>query len=150
MINLARKATAVRAGVVSAAIAATALVGIGSPAEAAYPTTTFTVTYGNTFSTGNITWFNQSVRLVGSTTITAGNWRGTQAGTYYYNSNGSDVFLDGAGDPAYHNTGTSTISRPFDFTVQADVTGGAAYVKVTLVDQNGVIAYKKCFKSTPC
>ncbi|GGN74200.1 hypothetical protein GCM10010112_44090 [Actinoplanes lobatus] len=140
----------VAAGAFSVIAATATLAGVASPAQAAYPTTTFTLKYGNSYASGNIAWQNRSVRLTGNIAVTAGNCRWIEAGTYYLDSKG-EHYIDGDARGPYCNSGSSTMIDQFDFTVPADISGGAEMVKVEFgEDLVNPFVSKKCFKATPC
>ncbi|MEV0734290.1 hypothetical protein [Polymorphospora sp. NPDC050346] len=104
--------------------------GLAVPAQASVSTTSttsFHVQTGNTFTTGTLTFYNRSVRVLGYTRATAGACRQTVVET-----RGSSHVLLGVGKTANGCAGTSSWDFPFDFTVQADRPGGAAYVWVCL------------------
>ncbi|MET7622598.1 hypothetical protein [Streptomyces sp. NPDC005408] len=99
----------------------------GATAHAAdYPTSSFYVPYGQTYTKGTLTWYNQSVNVSGgnnsvSSTSCRATWARTFAGGNQLDSNGGGYVCNG--------------NRTFSFTVQADVAGGAGAVQVCL--ENG-------------
>ncbi len=111
---------ALTAGTVLSAPAATAQ-------ASAYPTKTFDVTVGNTFTRGTITWYARSVTVTGvHKSVDAGNCRGTSVFTL--NSDNAELGRGFSDDIA---CGTS---RDFSLSVEADVPGGAAVVRICLDD----------------
>ncbi|MGC0334852.1 hypothetical protein RKD23_007842 [Streptomyces sp. SAI-170] len=122
-----RSATALTAatlaiGVLGAAPAADA-------ATTAYPTSTFDVTYGQTYTRGTITWYNRSVTISGEhKSVSTENCRGTTGFTL--NSADHEISHVSSDDVACGE------SKTFSFNVPADVEGGAAVVRVCLDDGN--------------
>ena len=93
-------------------------------AEAAHPVKPFNAEYGNTYSRGQVTFYNRSVSVDGEhKAVGSSGCRYTQAKTF----TASGVLL---------GTGTSTSvcdsSEDFSFPVTADVPGGASRVDVYL------------------
>ncbi|XVU26473.1 hypothetical protein ACQPZJ_05300 [Actinoplanes sp. CA-054009] len=110
----------------------------------------FTVKYGNSYATGNISWQNRSVRVSGKIAITVDNCRAIDAETYYLDSKGEHR-INGASQGVYCNLGgTKTKISQFDFVAPANISGGAEMVKITLSSHIAPLTSKKCFKATPC
>jgi hypothetical protein len=106
------------------ALAAGMLVALpGAAQAAAYPTSEFDITYGNTYTRGTLYWYNRSVQLVGEhKSVSLGACRLTSADT-----------LTTSGHLATEWTGTvCNGSADFELTVPAEVIGGAAYVDICL------------------
>ncbi|WP_329561206.1 hypothetical protein OG711_28130 [Streptomyces uncialis] len=98
---------------------------------AALPTSTFHIKYGATWTKGKITWANRSVRVVGQhRSAVAGSAATTCRTTWAYTlkANRGVLGSDGSRSHACGNI------KSHDFTVPADVRGGAAYVRVCLDD----------------
>ncbi|MER6914744.1 hypothetical protein ABT354_23980 [Streptomyces sp. NPDC000594] len=101
-------------------------------AALANPTSPFRIEYGATWSEGTVTWNNRSVRVVGKNKSVSAASDATCRTTYVYTLKGNkDILSGGVGRPyACGNT------KSYDFTVSADVRGGAAYIRVCLDDGN--------------
>lgn len=101
-------------------------------AALANPTSPFRIEYGATWTAGTVTWNNRSVRVVGKNKSVSAASNATCRATYVYTLKGNkDVLTGRVGRPdACGNT------KSYDFTVPADVRGGAAYVRVCLDDGN--------------
>lgn len=101
---------------------------------AAYPTNSFDVTYGATYTRGTLIWQNRSVGVSGNQrAVSTSGCRKTFVYTY---------------DASVHELGVRSSSAvcdgvaPIAFSVPADVAGGAAFVSVCLTD--GAAAPLKC------
>ncbi|GAA4630769.1 hypothetical protein GCM10023196_057420 [Actinoallomurus vinaceus] len=105
---------------------------LSAPAAQAATKTRFDVEVGNTRTEGIITWYGRSVRLSGAQTSvadrTVGQFRNT--GGYTLNSRGRTLShaVSRAEDEAHADT------RLFHFVVPANVKGGAAFVRICLLD----------------
>ncbi|WP_406131585.1 hypothetical protein [Streptomyces sp. NBC_00989] len=102
---------------------------LGAPAAgaqtAAYPTTTFDVTYGASYARGTLTWYNRSVGVDG--TLRAVGCRRAWIGTYTASASELDA----------RSTSTQCdATYPIVTTVPADVPGGAGIVVVCVADAN--------------
>ncbi|MET8682230.1 hypothetical protein ABZW18_32845 [Streptomyces sp. NPDC004647] len=92
---------------------------------AAYPTSSFNVSYGQTYTKGTLTWYNQSVNVSGgNNSVSSSACRATWARTF---AGGEQLGGDGGGHVCNGN-------KTFSFTVQAQVAGGASAVEVCLED----------------
>ena len=115
--------------ILAAVAAAAALVLAGAPAAsaspAAYPTTLFSVFSGDSYFTGEITWYNRSVGIlggfnaVGCRRVYGTSWAGTTP-------------LDERSSSTHCNTYTNE-TIPLD----ANVPGGASHVYISLTDASG-------------
>ncbi len=125
----------------SAAVFAGGLAGFAAPAQAAYPTTNFTVTYGNTQTSGVITWYNRSVHVdVDSIRVTVGQCRQVEAYAYV-EASGSITELDRDESYMFCNK-NSTVTKdygPDNFDLDADVAGGANRVEILMRDDSNNI-----------
>ena len=120
--------TRLAAGLCGVALTAGTLLSApaASAQASAYPTTTFDVTVGNTYTRGTITWYDRSVTVTGEDKSVDGfSCRGTTAFT-----------LNSARDQLDYNFSASVcgMSAPFTIPVEADVPGGAAVVRICLDD----------------
>jgi len=119
-----------RALAVSAAAMLTVLVlGSAVPAHAAYPTSSFSETWGQTYTRGTLTWYNRNVGVAGTERVTAGNCRGTSA---YAFTSWDSLLGSGITLPACREPGWPTGNVDFSFAIPANIAGGAAYVRVCL------------------
>jgi len=121
MLELRRAKAA--ATVLAAAAAVFAAAPAATAAPAAYPTSPFDVTYTASYARGTATWYNRSVGVTG--TFKASNCRRMYAFTYTANSTPLD-----ARSTSLHCNNTA----PVDFSVLADVPGGAASLIICLAD----------------
>lgn len=113
-----------------AAVAITASL-TGAAHAASYPTSTYNITYGNTYTKGTVTWYNRSVSFSGSDkSVSLQACRATWGGTY--ESNGTQL-----GGSSGDDGGTCNTSNSYYFTVSANVAGGASYVVIDLTTWNG-------------
>jgi hypothetical protein len=118
-----------RAAGASAAVLAGVVFAGATPAQAAYPTSSFSVPYGNAGTSGTLTWYNRSIGISGSVKSTLGNCR--QAMVYAYLTDGT--FL---GQTTYdhwicvYSGGSGSVS--FSDTINTDVRGAANYVYVCI------------------
>ena len=108
---------------------ATLVVGAAVPAQAAYPTSSYHVVYGQSYSKGTLTWYARGVNYDGEAKAVAGTCRTTRLETLY---------ADGSLITKYSNPGGCTVgpdSMSFDVkdTAPADVPGGAAWVRLCLM-----------------
>ncbi len=131
-----------RTGIAAILTATTLTTGtlLGAPAVRAhatdYPVSNFDVTLGNTYTRGTITWYNRSVTVAGEhKSVDTASCRGTTAFTL---------------DSADHELGRGYspgivcgTSQDFIFDVPADVSGGAAVVRVCL-DDGSVDSFLLC------
>ncbi|MGX1885797.1 hypothetical protein [Streptomyces sp. NPDC055287] len=105
----------------------------------AYPTSTFDVTLGNTYTRGTITWYARSVTVTGEHKSVDGfSCRGTSVFTL----NNANVELD-----RNYSANVCGTSAKFTVPVEADVPGGAAVVRICLDDGSfdaGNITYLLC------
>ncbi|MEU4078022.1 hypothetical protein DEJ45_04955 [Streptomyces venezuelae] len=92
----------------------------------AYPTSSFDVTVGNTYTRGTITWYNRSVTVTGEHKSVDG-----------FSCRGTSVFtLNSAGVELSRGYSANVCGMSANFTVpvEADVAGGAAVVRICLDD----------------
>jgi hypothetical protein len=92
---------------------------------AAYPVTHFSLPYGNTYTTGAVTFYNRSVSVDGEQkAVSSSGCRYTYAETH-----------DATGNLLGSNRSQITCggSEKYSFGIPADVAGGAAFVEVWLV-----------------
>ncbi|MFE2038192.1 hypothetical protein ACFXBB_34150 [Streptomyces scopuliridis] len=116
---------------------------LGAPAAtaqtSAYPTSAFDVTLGNTYTRGTITWYNRSVTVAGEhKSVDPASCRGTTAFT-----------LDSAGNELRKDYSLYNVcgkSDTFSIPVDANVPGGAAFVRVCLDDgaKSAPVTYLLC------
>lgn len=99
---------------------------------AAYPTSTFNIEFGATWTKGTVTWYNRSVGVVGKHRSAVADSDLTCRTTYVYTLQANRGVLSGATADV---TACGTI-KSYNFTVPADKAGGAAYVRVCLDDGN--------------
>jgi hypothetical protein len=97
------------------------------PARAAYPTTDFYIPYGESYTTGTLTWYDRSVGVRGANKTTGGNCRQTGASAY-----GRGLFLDHDFSGLICMESVSGVNS-FAFTLLADVYGGPSHVEVCLM-----------------
>lgn len=126
---------------VGAAVAAVAsvsgMVFAATPANAAYPTSTFPIVYGASYYKGTVTWYNRSVgvtgafKAVGCRRVYAQAW----AGSTWQDWQSSSTWCDRSGE--------ATLS------VNADVAGGAtrANVWMTTGDPYEGLQYFTCYRN---
>ena len=114
--------------------AAAALVSFALPTSTAsadtYYQTYFNVASGAIYTTGYITWYNRSVKIEGSDRAEAGECRETDG----YTLTSSNVVLDDFGGALNCAPTSGPQNLAFSFSVQANVPGGAAYVRICLTD----------------
>ncbi|MGR4880499.1 hypothetical protein ACIPUC_13820 [Streptomyces sp. LARHCF249] len=112
---------------------------LGAPAAgaqtAAYPTTDFDVTVGNTWTKGTITWYNRSVVVTGTHKSVSSAGPAYCRRTWAYTYNAADTVKLGSAGSDSSDTACGT-SKNFSFAVPADVPGGAGLVRVCLDDGN--------------
>jgi hypothetical protein len=129
------------AGVLGACLLASGGLLAAPPASAAaYPTSPFDVTYGQTYTRGTITWYGRSVVVAGEhKSVDVNSCRGTTAFTLDSSSHQMGVGLSGS---SCGSSGT------FSFPVPADAPGGAAVVRVCLDNggNDGGVVYLKCVR----
>ncbi|WP_405021285.1 hypothetical protein OHV05_34650 [Kitasatospora sp. NBC_00070] len=115
---------------------------LGAPAAgaqaAAYPTSSFDVTYGNTYTRGTITWYNRQVVVSGEhKSVSATSCRGTTA--FGVDSQNHDVAVN------FSDHGVCGASAKFSFPVTF-YQAGVGVVRICL--DNGAehppVAYLKC------
>ncbi|MFD7532680.1 MULTISPECIES: hypothetical protein [unclassified Streptomyces] len=121
-------------------IALTAGTLLSAPAAtaqaSAYPTSTFDVTVGNTYTRGTITWYNRSVTVTGEQKSVDG-----------FSCRGTSVFtLDSADVELSRDFSASVcgMSSKFTVPVDANVPGGAAVVRICLDDGGSPATYFLC------
>ena len=100
---------------------AVATVVTASPAQAAYPTSSFSVSYGNSSTAGTITWYQRSNLVQGNMRITADNCRGTSARPVRA---GSGLDYDSTDDEC--NAGNVTMNWAFSLHQDYQSADGAA------------------------
>jgi hypothetical protein len=112
--------------VIAAALALAAVGATGQGAHAAYPTTSYYVSYGNSVLKGKLTWYNRSVGISGSLSVASGckyafywGWAGN------YDTGGRAPVFDVCGG-----------SLPFTSKMDGFPAGGASRVRVRLMDTN--------------
>jgi hypothetical protein len=123
-----RRLASVAAGVV---LAIGALNVVAPVAEAAtYPVKQFTAKYGNTYATGQVTFYNQSVLV--EVTVKAASGSGCRAAraTTFDKIEQHDYFTT-------QSVCNSAVADYFSETLNASNRGGAAYVKVELLSRGG-------------
>ncbi|WP_221350552.1 hypothetical protein [Streptomyces beigongshangae] len=100
---------------------------------AADPVSPYSVPFGNTYTTGTLTWHARSVTVAGEhkSVSTAGLPYCRATWAYTLNSAGGVIGQNGSSDSVVCGA-----SGTFRFTVSADVPGGAAFVRVCLDDGN--------------
>ncbi|MGC3861229.1 hypothetical protein ACPSM1_13690 [Micromonospora chersina] len=112
-------------------LAATGIVaGLAAPAQAAYPTSSYYVGPGNTYTYGTLTWYNRSVGYDGTNLAQEGQCRQTRFRTF--TSGGSQLGSTTAGFVCTA-VGNGKRANSYGGGVAADVAGGAAYVEVCLM-----------------
>ncbi|MEV6823989.1 hypothetical protein [Amycolatopsis sp. NPDC051102] len=125
-MTLKERMTTRKIGAAAAVVAAAAgMVFAAQPANAAYPTSTFDITYGASYYRGTVTWYNRSVGV-------AGTFKATGCRRVYASAWAGSVRTD------YRSTSThcdSTTSTSFSLT--ADVVGGADVVDLWMTDGGG-------------
>ncbi|MFJ9342007.1 hypothetical protein ACIRP0_22300 [Streptomyces sp. NPDC101733] len=104
---------------------------LGAPPAGArasgYPTNTFDVTLGNTYTRGTLTWYNRRVAVVGEQkSVSSENCRQTTA----FSLDSKNKQLGYAVTPEI----ACGESQRVDFSVGASVPGGAAVVRICLDD----------------
>jgi hypothetical protein len=115
-------------------VAATALtitgvtIGGAAPAFAAYPTNTFSVSYGQTNAHGTLTWYNRSIGVSGSIKTTDGNCRQVVV-TGVVVKAGVDVPIDWVIGGACSYSGEGSRTETFSGTINTDTPGAASYVE---------------------
>ncbi|MBL7259842.1 hypothetical protein [Paractinoplanes lichenicola] len=107
-----------------------ATAALQAPAQAAFPTKSYKVPYGNTYTQGVLTFSNRNVTAVGTLRVTAGNCRATSLISYA--RNGSVLGRTGVTSNYCVNVGAGTRESDDVKTVAADVAGGAYKVDVCL------------------
>ncbi len=116
-------------------------------AHAAYPTNSFSVSYGQTYTKGSVTWYNRSLNVSGSDKAQPGECRSTQAFSYA----GDGTLLDSSsGDDGWVCVapGGSATSNGYSFTISANVPGGASYVVVELLGSSYSAPYEQYLTQT--
>ncbi|MFJ2162833.1 hypothetical protein [Streptomyces sp. NPDC087856] len=115
---------------------------LGAPAAgahtAAYPTSSFDVTYGNTYTRGTITWYNRQVVVSGEhKSVSATSCRGTTA--FGVDSKNHDVAVN------FSDHGVCGASASFSFSVTFYV-AGVGVVRICLDNgaENPPVKYLKC------
>jgi hypothetical protein len=131
-----------RRAVVGATLGAVLVGAFGAvqPAQAAYPRTSFYVSYGNSLVRGELIWYNQSVGAKGFVRAASGckyayffGWAGSYSDQAF-----TTTVCAGQGDAAL-------TSLPLDGPFPA---GGASVVRVRLMDtQLGSVGSDKCTRS---
>ncbi|MEV7416054.1 hypothetical protein [Streptomyces sp. NPDC089919] len=125
------------AAVVGTAVLSAGLLVNAPAAHAADPTTTFDVTYGNTYTRGTITWHNRSVSVAGvQKSVSSSSCRGTTAFTL--DARNKKLAL------AFTSRTCGTSEKFPAFVVPADVPGGAAVVRICLDDGKIPATFYKC------
>jgi hypothetical protein len=120
----------------AAAVAITGVtVGGAAPALAAYPTNTFSVSYGKTYAKGTLTWYNRSIGVSGSIKTTDGNCRQVVISAIVVKS-GVDVPIIWTIGGACSYQGEGSVTETFSDTLQTYTPGAASYVET-------------CFKGAP-
>ncbi|MEJ3658613.1 hypothetical protein WEH80_37225 [Actinomycetes bacterium KLBMP 9759] len=119
------------ASVTAGAVLAIGALNVAVPAAeaAAYPVKPFTVKYGNTYATGQVTFYNQSVLVEVTVKATTGSGCRSVRATTFDKIELHDHFETQA------TCGTSP--EYFSETLSASNKGGAAYVKVELLSYEG-------------
>ena len=97
------------------------------PARAATRYGSFWISYGQSYVQGTVSFFNQSVRLVGTVRATPGNCRAMKVYTHTVQH---FVLSETADNYAAICASTQSLDKPFDFTLQANIMGGASHVNV--------------------
>ncbi|MET8850191.1 hypothetical protein [Amycolatopsis sp. NPDC004625] len=125
-------------GAAAAVVAAAAgMVFAAAPAQAAYPTSTFDITYGASYYRGTVTWYNRSVGVVGT-------FKATGCRRVYASAWAGSTRLD------YQSSSThcdSTAAAPFS--LSADVSGGAGEVDLWMTDGTGqALKSAICYRGT--
>jgi hypothetical protein len=117
-----------------------AAVGVtGRPALAAYPESSFYVSYGNSVLQGTMTWYNLSAKVAG-TIKSGGDCR--SAWVIVSNNSGTDDWFS----PQACNGGSISISHTFDQTGAGGWTSASVYLR----DENGTIrGTDRCFRTEP-
>lgn len=136
----------VNAGVILALGATAALAGVAGPAQAAYPTTSVSLAYGNSTFSGTASWQNRSVRVEGTLRVTAGNCRKVSATTATVTSSGSGTYLGQMSSSWACNDASVTRSYTVGFTVPADVPGGANLLNVYMHDKEYDLTSQSYYK----
>jgi hypothetical protein len=99
--------------------------GVAEPAHAAYPKTSFYVSYGNSFTKGQVTWYNRSVNISGTVHAASG------CKTDYHWAWGGDQ--DGGGYLPYAAcVGDGDLT--FSDTIEGFGAGGASRVRIRLMN----------------
>ncbi|MYY09194.1 hypothetical protein GT204_09815 [Streptomyces sp. SID4919] len=98
---------------------------------AAFPTSAFHIKYGATWTKGKITWANRSVRVVGQHRSVSAASDATCRTTWAYALKANRGKIGSFGSDSY----ACGNIKSHDFTVPADIRGGAAYVRVCLDDK---------------
>ncbi len=110
--------------------------GGGSGGTGSLGTTAFDVTVGNTYTRGTITWYNRSVKVSGEDkSVDGSNCRGTSVFTL---TNGKAQLGYG------HSASVCDRSASFSVTVEANVPGGAAVVRICLDNGKQPATYYLC------
>ncbi|MBW5425770.1 hypothetical protein GKQ77_30120 [Streptomyces sp. BG9H] len=125
----------------SAAVGAVALTAgalLGAPAAGAqatdYPTNSFRVEVGNTWTDGKLTWYNRSVLVEGTHKSVSSAGKAYCRLTWGRTYDASRALVGTRGsDPGDMACGTT---RSFSFVVPADIVGGAQLVRICLDDGN--------------
>jgi len=101
-----------------------AMIAPSQAAAAPYPVTPFNVPYGNTYTTGTVTFYNRQATVVGEQKAVATSGCRYTVGTAYT--------LDNRPLGTNRSQVTCNGSERYQFNVPANVAGGAAYVEVDL------------------
>ncbi|MBU2664528.1 hypothetical protein KOI35_13580 [Actinoplanes bogorensis] len=132
-VLMGRVTSAVRATAVSAAVAATAIFGGSTPAQAAYPTDSVLVSYGSSNFTGTATFYNQSVGVSGTLKVAAGACMRVKA---YAKIAGTSTEFPEVSSSLKCGGSTTYKNYPVSLTATAPVRGGADLTYVSLFDVN--------------
>ncbi|MFD9334499.1 hypothetical protein ACFWBF_08800 [Streptomyces sp. NPDC060028] len=127
----------ITAGLAAMGLAIGALLALPGPASAASPS--YDVTFGATYTRGDLHWFNRSASVVGvqrSVSTSPGGCRKTLARTYT-----PDLIttLDTRTTTPVCG-GSANITIP----LKADVPGGAGWIEICLLDELGRVVSGKC------
>jgi hypothetical protein len=107
-------------------LVALGLAMVPAPAQAAYPKTSFNVTYGNSYVRGTFTWYNQSIGVSGTLHAASG----CREVHYYATVGSANTVLD------YWIMSVCNGTDSHGFTMQANVEGGAARTYAFFYDDN--------------
>jgi hypothetical protein len=116
----------------SVAATSTVLIGVAAAPALAFPTSPFEVTYGQTLTSGTLTWANRNVGIQGTDRATGGQCRATRLQTFTQSG-----ALLGTTEPSLGEVcvapGYPSLSYGFSGSAPANVAGGAQYVTVCLM-----------------